>query len=131
MLVVVSEVLVVERPHPKIGILRMNSIERMNALDDDFVHKIHQALAAIADDASQRVVIITGTGNAFCAEMDIESAMKRSGAQRSVVARLKRRESLDIAQSIMVNSPFGVTQTNKKNHVAQSERSEFRCCARS
>ncbi len=54
--------------------LRLNRPEARNALNFQLVAEIVQALENARADSGVRVVIITGTGDSFCAGMDIKSA---------------------------------------------------------
>ena len=87
-----ENVLVMERPHPQISVLRLNRPNRRNALNEDLLQALHQTLATIAEDPSQRVVILTGSGTAFCAGMDVTSARMREPAQLLPAARLARQQ---------------------------------------
>jgi enoyl-CoA hydratase/carnithine racemase len=52
--------------------LKMNSPERLNALSDEMIATLHNALDEIADDKNIRVVILSGAGKAFCAGHDLK-----------------------------------------------------------
>ena len=43
----------------------------MNALDPAMFEGITAALAELADDASIRVIVLSGEGKAFCAGLDL------------------------------------------------------------
>jgi 2-(1,2-epoxy-1,2-dihydrophenyl)acetyl-CoA isomerase len=51
--------------------LAMNRPERMNALNHELATALHEALGQIAADLSVHLVILTGTGRAFCAGGDL------------------------------------------------------------
>jgi 2-(1,2-epoxy-1,2-dihydrophenyl)acetyl-CoA isomerase len=60
--------------HTRVGAivtLAMNRPERMNALNNELATALHVALGRIAADLSVHVVILTGTGRAFCAGGDL------------------------------------------------------------
>ncbi|MBI2908348.1 MAG: enoyl-CoA hydratase/isomerase family protein [Chloroflexi bacterium] len=57
----------------------LNRPERLNALGSQVRAELAQAWKMLADDQEARVAILTGTGRAFCAGMDI----KEMGQQRS------------------------------------------------
>lgn len=54
--------------------LTLNRPEQMNSLSQDLIVALHEQIAAVADDRSVRVVVITGAGKAFCAGADLIEA---------------------------------------------------------
>lgn len=60
------------------GIARitLNRPDKRNALDEELIVAIRQALAQSAEDASVRIVTITGAGHDFCAGADL-AALQR------------------------------------------------------
>jgi methylglutaconyl-CoA hydratase len=57
------------------GIARiaLNRPERRNALDQELLTELREALRASATDVSVRVVLVTGAGNDFCSGMDLRT----------------------------------------------------------
>jgi enoyl-CoA hydratase len=55
----------------RVGVLRLNRPQRMNALNDALVVELGQALAAFDDDANVGAIVITGNDKAFAAGADI------------------------------------------------------------
>ena len=51
--------------------LTLNSPERLNALSDEMLAALQEALDKLADDSSCRVVTLSGAGKAFCAGHDL------------------------------------------------------------
>ena len=62
---------VLEHKHEGIATLVMNRPDRLNALSNDLSVALNEALGRLAEDASVRVVVITGGGRAFCAGGDL------------------------------------------------------------
>lgn len=60
-----------ETKHEGIATLVMNRPDRLNALNNELAMSLNDALARIAADDSIRVVVLTGTGRAFCAGGDL------------------------------------------------------------
>jgi 2-(1,2-epoxy-1,2-dihydrophenyl)acetyl-CoA isomerase len=60
-----------EARHEGIATLVMNRPDRLNALNNELATAVNEALGRIAKDESIRVVVITGTGRAFCAGGDL------------------------------------------------------------
>jgi enoyl-CoA hydratase len=55
-----------------VRIVRLARPERLNALSIDLAVELDAALAAVGDDNQARVVILTGTGRAFCSGLDLK-----------------------------------------------------------
>lgn len=62
----------VTQPSDGVTLVTLDRPERLNALDASMVAELTEALAAIADDRSCRVVVLTGAGRAFCAGLDLQ-----------------------------------------------------------
>jgi len=62
---------VLEHKHEGIATLVMNRPDRLNALNTDLSVALNEALGRLVEDASVRVVVITGGGRAFCAGGDL------------------------------------------------------------
>lgn len=60
--------------HDNNGITRlhMNAPDRLNALSDEMLAALQTQLDGLMDDASSRVVILSGEGKAFCAGHDLK-----------------------------------------------------------
>ena len=56
-----------------IAVVTFNRPEKMNALDQEQFLAIIEAGKKVAEDASVRVVVLTGEGRAFCAGLDVSS----------------------------------------------------------
>ena len=65
-----------------VATLRLNRPEKLNAVNAALRSQIQSAMHEVAQDDAVRVVVVTGTGKAFCAGMDLsEAADNRSGLQ--------------------------------------------------
>src|ERR1700722_3193771 len=53
--------------------ITLNRPERRNAINGELIQDLLSALADAETDAAVRVVILTGTGKAFCSGMDLET----------------------------------------------------------
>ena len=58
--------------------LRFNRPERLNALDITMAEAFHDAVVEVVEDASTRVIVLTGAGDAFLAGGDL-AAMEQAG----------------------------------------------------
>jgi len=55
-----------------VATLTMDAPARLNALSDEMLAALHDSFDAIAEDANVRVVVLRGTGKAFCAGHDLK-----------------------------------------------------------
>lgn len=55
-----------------VRIVRLNRPERLNALSIDLAVELDEVLAAVGADNLARVVVLTGTGDAFCSGLDLK-----------------------------------------------------------
>lgn len=61
-----------------IATITLNRPERMNTISSQMLDQLTDALLAAEDDPEVRVVILTGTGRAFCAGLDLSKATQGS-----------------------------------------------------
>jgi enoyl-CoA hydratase len=54
-----------------VTMIRLNRPERLNALSFELVADLHTALDRVAADDDCRVIVLTGSGRAFCAGLDL------------------------------------------------------------
>ena len=71
--------IIVEITEPGLVVLTMNRPERLNALGMGMVEEMRSALTELDDDPSVRVIVLTGTGRAFCSGADVQSAVEACG----------------------------------------------------
>ena len=60
----------VDRPRPDVAVVTLNRPERMNSMAFDVMIPLRDALRALGDDNSVRVVVLTGAGAGFCSGAD-------------------------------------------------------------
>lgn len=73
--------LVIDRPATGVLRWRMDGTEKLNALDDNLRAALIEAARDAAAEPEARVVLLTGTGRAFCAGGDVSGMGVRSPAQ--------------------------------------------------
>jgi enoyl-CoA hydratase/carnithine racemase len=79
----------VENPHlsyavaSHIATITLNRPEAMNALSPQMTDGLLRAIAEAGSDDDVRVVVITGTGRAFCAGGDLKTMLARGEAERA------------------------------------------------
>ncbi len=82
---VTDEAVVLRREiEPGIHLLELNRPERLNAISPELLGALHAEQAALAEDRSCRVVVLTGRGRGFCAGLDLEFFTGEEGRVRSV-----------------------------------------------
>jgi enoyl-CoA hydratase/carnithine racemase len=92
--------IVIERSGAGIVQIRLNRPERLNALGMDMVEALQAAIAgAIADRA--RVLLVRGTGRAFCAGADLKERRTMSEA-----ARVKHNRAINAAVDALAAAPM-------------------------
>lgn len=89
--------LVVDEPAPGVRRLRMDGEDTLNALDEDFKDALLAELVAIATDSDVRLVLLTGTGRAFCAGGDVRAMGVRSAVETVAVLAKGRRITESLA----------------------------------
>lgn len=57
-----------------VRVLRLNDPDRRNALSPQLQRELIDAVDAVAHDSEARVLVVTGTGSAFCAGADLRTA---------------------------------------------------------
>ena len=73
-----------------IGTITLNRPEHMNTFSTPLAVELNRALLALDDDPDVRVIVVAGTGRAFCAGIDLsEYAGKTHGDYRTWVTRME------------------------------------------
>src|SRR5881397_2823675 len=62
----------ISTPQPHTRVVTLNRPERLNAMSIDLVIELAAAFEACAADNSCRVVVLTGSGRAFCSGLDLK-----------------------------------------------------------
>ncbi len=81
----------IERPRPHVGVIRLNRPERMNALSFDTVVPLATAIAQVAADNDTWVVVLTGAGRGFCSGLDLEDHGMPPGCDNLPMSRIAIR----------------------------------------
>jgi methylglutaconyl-CoA hydratase len=82
-------VVLIEKPNPKITIVTLNRPERRNALTVQLLNELGVAIKMASDERQERILILRGAGDAFCAGLDLKEAANVKGAHATaeMVAR--------------------------------------------
>lgn len=59
--------------NPGITIISINRPQRKNAVDPSTAKRLYEAILAFEEDATQKVCVLTGAGDTFCAGADLHS----------------------------------------------------------
>lgn len=86
-----------DRPAPGVLRMRLDGAETLNALDDDVKAALIDALRAAALDREARIVLLTGTGRAFCSGGDVRRMGTRSPAETNDTLTFARQITEGIA----------------------------------
>jgi len=99
--------------HPRRGVaavITLNRPARRNALNHELLRQLGDRLAAIRADPTVRALVITGSGSAFCAGMDLEEVFAETvdsagAAAEALLEVLRRISGLPIPTIAAVNGP--------------------------
>jgi enoyl-CoA hydratase len=67
------ELLRVDQPKPHVKLITLDRPEALNALSWDLVDELHAVLDDLDRDNTTRIVVLTGSGRAFCSGLDLKS----------------------------------------------------------
>ena len=76
-----APVVLTERPAEGVGLIRINRPEARNALTTEVRRLIGEHLAAMADDAAIRCIVLTGNDKAFAAGADIKEMVNADAVE--------------------------------------------------
>ena len=66
--------------------LALNRPERLNAINAGLIRDLRDAVAAANDDAAVKVIVLSGTGRAFCAGYDLDWGTKAEDASQKAMS---------------------------------------------
>ncbi len=75
-----------------VGVLALNRPERLNALSLPLVEELQRALDELDRDLGTRVLVLTGTGRAFCAGTDLQEGLEWSEPVGKVQGRYRLQQ---------------------------------------
>lgn len=104
---------VLYRVEPPAAFATLNRPDRRNAIDADLIEALHSALDRALDDEDVRAVVITGSGSAFCAGIDLKSALEQAdssfedqlAAGESLARMFRRLSTFEKVTIAAVNGP--------------------------
>lgn len=78
-------VLIDSTTNPGISIVTINRPKRKNAVDPETAQQLYEAILAFEADSTQKICVLTGSGNTFCAGADLHNvALKNANADSNV-----------------------------------------------
>jgi methylglutaconyl-CoA hydratase len=82
-------VVLIEKPTPKVAIITLNRPERRNALTIELLTELIAAIKVASDEPHERVLILRGTGAAFCTGLDLKQGadQRKAHATADMVAK--------------------------------------------
>jgi enoyl-CoA hydratase/carnithine racemase len=88
----------------RIGVVRLNRPQKLNALTDAFLLELRAALVRMDDDPAVDVVILCGSGTSFCAGADVAQRQLRTEEEKIRLGGLSERGARAIEMLLrMVN----------------------------
>ena len=67
-------VILVEKITPQITVITLNRPERRNSLTIELLNDLISAVKTASDQPNERVIILRGSGAAFCTGLDLKEA---------------------------------------------------------
>lgn len=98
----VEEPLVREERDGAVIVLELNRPDAMNSLTSEMVAALHDALRAADADPDVRAVVLTGSGRAFCAGMDVSSKLDEPETAEEVIHHWYERDKATTDNLLMV-----------------------------
>ena len=89
----------------RVGVIRLNRPERLNAWTDTMSGEIHDQIAAWNDDDGIGAILVTGEGRAFCAGADIGVFAQRAETNRQGSGEPLRRGGASFTHFIRESKP--------------------------
>ena len=74
-----------------VATLTLNRSEKRNALSSELISALHEAVDGLAKDSSVRVVVLTGSGDTFCAGGDLRWMQEQMAADSETRAAEARK----------------------------------------
>lgn len=73
----------------RIGIVRLNRPERLNAMSTELTNELHMVLFAANQHPDVQVIVFTGNGKAFCSGDDLKEFDQQSANAESIVTHIE------------------------------------------
>src|SRR5438445_12759590 len=73
-------VVLIEKQSPQITVVTLNRPQRRNSLTIELLNELVASIKVASDQADERVLILRGSGAAFCTGLDLKEAADRKKA---------------------------------------------------
>ena len=77
-----------------VSVVTLNRPDRLNAIGAHLLMDLHAALQAAQNDATTRVIVLTGAGRAFCAGDDLKEFDEQSGSPAAIAEHCDRIQQI-------------------------------------
>lgn len=84
-------VVLVDKPDPRLAVVTLNRPERLNAMSIELVMELADAFEALRADNACRVIVLTGSGRAFCSGLDLKDHGAVPGIDGLQVGQIAQR----------------------------------------
>lgn len=86
-----ADVVLLQPVEPQIALVTLNRPDRLNAIDDAFIGRLHDVLDVLEADTGLRAVVLTGAGRGFCAGADLKSTRDLAARSSDALYRGQQR----------------------------------------
>ena len=93
-------VVLIEKQSPQITVVTLNRPERRNSLTIELLNELVASIKVASDQADERVLILCGSGAAFCTGLDLKEAADRKKAH--MTAELVAKALTTLAETRLV-----------------------------
>lgn len=93
-------VVLIEKQSPQITVVTLNRPERRNSLTIELLNELISAIKVASDQAEERVLILRGSGAAFCTGLDLKAAADQTKAHAT--AEMVAKTLIAIAETRLV-----------------------------
>lgn len=71
-----SDIIKIESHNEAVKIVRLNNVSKLNALSENLINDLHEAMIILERDPKTKVIVLTGNEKVFCAGADISMLSK-------------------------------------------------------
>src|SRR5256885_5835512 len=93
-------VVLIEKQSPQITVVTLNRPQRRNSLTIELLNELVASIKVASDQADERVLILRGSGAAFCTGLDLKEAADQKKAH--MTAELVAKALITLAETRLV-----------------------------
>ncbi len=115
--------LIVEKTQTHVGIITLNRPDQMNTFSSIMAAELRQALVDLDNDQQVRVILIKGSGRAFCAGIDVNELEGKTAVEyREWIEKMEQPlVSISKLKTPVIAQVHGVAAANGMGLVASSD----------